>query len=363
MAKNISILEGRKARNFSRTKKLRTTKGNSTQDWIPEDEAGQYCDFETLEVTENGTYYASGCDGYDKVVINVGSGESRLIAKTITKNGQYNPADDNADGYSSVTVKAGAGGGDYTVKWEEKDNIKTAGGYSYTVIDNNLYYVADQDGKYYKYDGQSNIPLYYTDSIVDALINNNEELYAYIGRRPGNLYRGESFTLVENSTFPIYFCDPWNIIGYKGLILVLGLVNRVGASADPDYRIYGWNGSSWVIVGTLPVQSESKFSIIYKDELYVGFNNKEFWKYNGNNWTKLQDCPFNTTNLNMRAVAVFNIGDKERIHVATNNLHYSYNGEFWRPEEPISSVSILFNRNGEYGVSGYEMIPITEDSI
>ena len=49
MAKNISLLEGKQARNFSGTKKLRTTKGATTQDWIPEDEAGDSVILELLK--------------------------------------------------------------------------------------------------------------------------------------------------------------------------------------------------------------------------------------------------------------------------------------------------------------------------
>ena len=38
-----------------------------------------------------------------------GGGKTKLIEKTITANGQYNPADDNADGYSIVTVNVPTG--------------------------------------------------------------------------------------------------------------------------------------------------------------------------------------------------------------------------------------------------------------
>lgn len=42
-----------------------------------------------------------------------GGSASTLIAKSITQNGIYNASDDNADGYSSVTVNV-SGGGNYT---------------------------------------------------------------------------------------------------------------------------------------------------------------------------------------------------------------------------------------------------------
>ena len=60
-------------------------------------------------ITSNGTYSPANddADGYSSVTVNVpasGGESSTLITKTITTNGTFNAADDNADGYSSVTV-------------------------------------------------------------------------------------------------------------------------------------------------------------------------------------------------------------------------------------------------------------------
>lgn len=44
-----------------------------------------------------------------------GGGEAVLIQKTITANGTFAAADDNADGFSSVTVEVPGGGGRYTL--------------------------------------------------------------------------------------------------------------------------------------------------------------------------------------------------------------------------------------------------------
>lgn len=57
---------------------------------------------ETLNATENGTYNAGTGKAYNPVVVAVP--EPTLIAKSISQNGTYNASDDNADGYSSVTV-------------------------------------------------------------------------------------------------------------------------------------------------------------------------------------------------------------------------------------------------------------------
>ena len=56
---------------------------------------------EQLNVTENGTYSETG-KAYSPVIVDVPA--PTLITKTITENGTYNASEDNADGYSQVTV-------------------------------------------------------------------------------------------------------------------------------------------------------------------------------------------------------------------------------------------------------------------
>ena len=58
-------------------------------------------------ITQNGVYSASdeNADGFSEVTVNVPSGSgSVLVEKTITQNGTFNASADSADGYSSVTV-------------------------------------------------------------------------------------------------------------------------------------------------------------------------------------------------------------------------------------------------------------------
>lgn len=108
MSKNISVKVGGVSRNFSNVPKIQTEEavtGNNIN-WIPEDEANDYAITESARITENGTYHpSSGKCGFDEVVVNVsGGGGSTLVEKTITANGDYYAIDDNADGYSKVTV-------------------------------------------------------------------------------------------------------------------------------------------------------------------------------------------------------------------------------------------------------------------
>ena len=59
-------------------------------------------------ITQNGTYDPAddGADGYSSVTVDI-PGAPVLIEKTIAAKGVYDPADDDADGYSLVTVTAG----------------------------------------------------------------------------------------------------------------------------------------------------------------------------------------------------------------------------------------------------------------
>lgn len=73
------------------------------------EDAGSYVLAEqtSLSVSQNGTYDTTT---NDEVVVSVsGGGSAVLVPKTITQNGTYDPANDQADGYSSVTVNVSGG--------------------------------------------------------------------------------------------------------------------------------------------------------------------------------------------------------------------------------------------------------------
>lgn len=128
MSKNITIQEDGVAKQFT-AKKLQTNLVNGgTQLWVPEDEAGDYANYEELSVTENGTYRPSeGNDGFSKVEVKV---EPDLEDITITRNGVYKSHDKY--GYGRIEVDVEGGGGD----------IETG---TLTVTANGTYYSSDED--------------------------------------------------------------------------------------------------------------------------------------------------------------------------------------------------------------------------
>lgn len=109
MPKNIVIAEGTTGRNFSGVEKIKTQlQGGGTCNWIPEDEAGDYTNLKTKTITENGEYEAAddNATGYSKVKVNV---KLNTKSKRIDANGVYNAANDNAGGYDTVTVNVPTG--------------------------------------------------------------------------------------------------------------------------------------------------------------------------------------------------------------------------------------------------------------
>ena len=98
---------------------------------------------ETINIDSNGTYDVTH---KASAVVSVSGGGSVLVPKTITQNGTYDPEDDNADGYSEVTVNVKGGGGDEAVKY---DFTKFQG-----TVFNTVY---DSDGAHFNSNGNSYI--------------------------------------------------------------------------------------------------------------------------------------------------------------------------------------------------------------
>lgn len=110
MAKNIVIAEGTQGKTFTGVEKIRTKlQGGGSQNWIPEDEAGEYAKLKALTVRANGEYIASrdNVAGYKSVKVTVKANTKSI---SVDHNGTYNAADEDIDGYSSVSVNVTGGG-------------------------------------------------------------------------------------------------------------------------------------------------------------------------------------------------------------------------------------------------------------
>lgn len=81
-------------------------------------------------VTANGTYDTTA---NDEVTVSI-SGGATLVPKSITQNGTYNPADDNADGYSGVTVNVSSGGGVPLLTRSQWDELTKSQKQSYGLV-------------------------------------------------------------------------------------------------------------------------------------------------------------------------------------------------------------------------------------
>lgn len=161
MSKNIVIQKNGVAQSLSNVAKITTGSIEAgSQSWIPEDEANDYADTITLYVTENGEYEKEPeTAGYSEVEVEV---NPTLTTKYITSNGEYNAEDDQADGYSIVTVDVDPEGtvgskfitenGTYAASADQLDgydevyvSVDTISGDDYVIED-------DEDGVYVEYD-------------------------------------------------------------------------------------------------------------------------------------------------------------------------------------------------------------------
>ena len=96
--------------------------------------------------TSNGDVTAdAGYDGLSKVTVNVPSKEPNLITKEFTENGTYNASDDNADGYSSITVNVASGGGGSDMLQTRIDRTKSCKYLFYYYPENNIDYISKLD--------------------------------------------------------------------------------------------------------------------------------------------------------------------------------------------------------------------------
>lgn len=117
-----------------------------------------------IEITSNGNYNVT-----DKVSARVSVPEKTLTTKTITANGTYNASDDNADGYSQVTVET-SGGVDINDYYNFKK--RTFGNITYYIktiplIDTSSY--TNMESLFRYYESLESIPLLDTSNVTTMM--------------------------------------------------------------------------------------------------------------------------------------------------------------------------------------------------
>lgn len=93
----------------------------------------------TKSITQNGTYNASqdNADGYSSVTVNVSGGGGAVVQPlSVTQNGTYNPPS-GVDGYAPVTVNVSGGGGSI-VKIMEQGQVSTTSAYATAYYDSGV---------------------------------------------------------------------------------------------------------------------------------------------------------------------------------------------------------------------------------
>ena len=106
MSKNISLIVNGAQTRYYNVPKINISQAEDRKrvSWIPEDEANDYADTDTLSVTEDGTYTPDDdVVGFSEVDVNVEGAEYNLTTLSITENGSYTP-EGNYDGFASVSV-------------------------------------------------------------------------------------------------------------------------------------------------------------------------------------------------------------------------------------------------------------------
>lgn len=353
MSKNITIAREGQVQSFYNVSKIRTNViDGGTQNWVPDDEAAQYANFETLSVNENGTYSADDeeCDGFSSVQVNV---SAKLTSKDISSNGTYYAKNDNADGYSSVTVnvKGGGGGGgggaDYYYPVTEIANFPHDPAYSNggTVWNGKSYALSDRYNAslFVTTDGTWSKVCDFPSGILcrsAQLVVYNNELYAVsMSNRSYALYNqlwkfnGSEFEYI--STAPIIMGGASGHAVYNGAIY-----NMHG---------YAWNGSEWI---PAPAMGDSasfgrRACAVYNGQLYgIIYESPtlKLCRLNGDSWEEILDMP--DTSLDTMLIL------KDKLHFLGSGLHYSYNGKFVRSEELLPIIPYIFapapNNNDMY---------------
>ena len=119
------------------------------------------------------------------------SGGGTLITKTITQNGTYNASDDNADGYSQVTVNVSGGGGSSGGRLEylEISSMDTQ-----IILKGVHCHSCGFNSGYYGFGDSSNVTFEYC-NFTNSEIDCTQEIYDAIVNGVGNNYSTSNFNI------------------------------------------------------------------------------------------------------------------------------------------------------------------------
>ena len=214
-------------------------------------------------------------------------------------------------------------------KWEKLDNMPIAITHGSIVAYNNEIHAMGgpfaSNNDHYKYDGTEWTKVGTTPLGMPSAVVYNNEIHIINGTH----YKWDATNSewIEVST-PIYM--GYSQVVYNNEIHVLG-----GSSSAKVH--YKWDGSSWVEVGTLPVNHYGVAkAVVYNNEIHlVGTPSPgsyyDHYKWDGTSWTKVSTVPIQTNN---GSAIVYN----DEIHILVGNNHYKWDGNEWHVASNFSGI-------------------------
>lgn len=252
----------------------------------------------TQDTVANASHIMNGYVGHlvdGTQVTGTGQGSGTLISKTITLNGTYDPDDDNADGYSSVTVNVqnGASMTEVSNTYGTEIVVSSAQGATPSVTRHTLYFEYEDGTTETEY-------VYYDDTLVGTAITTTTPTTR--GNKTVTLAQLDSITWYSYT--PPTPSDTWTtlydgqITAYQGAATITTLSDLYFAENE-TYRVtidgteyvrdtvhFTANGNDMWVVGnpdiiTSAVESGDQFVVFNAGwgALYVYFNNEDSKDY------------------------------------------------------------------------------------
>lgn len=198
--------------------------------------------------------------------------------------------------------------------------------------------------------------------IIGNVLSYNNEIHIIYGKASDDSYHykwnGTTWVVVSTLPYNIY---AGQAVVYSNEIHILG-----GLTGQTSH--YKWNGTSWVSVSTLPINVYSiSHAIVYNNEIHLlgGYGSgyqKKHYKWNGSTWSEDIELPVNA-NISTALVVCDN-----KIHMIQTG-HYEFNGTSWTTDSQFlipcnySAVEyeqeILYNASGVLGVIGADLMMVS----